>query len=706
MSTRNRAGLAVAGLALIGLAVWLFTADHPLRALPVVVAGVFCVLVAVLHGRIPSPLLAVPSIVIVAFIVTMVVGWRPSLGLDLQGGVSVVLKPVLQGGGDTSSIADEALDETKQIIERRINAFGVGEPDITRQGKTIVVQIPGIKDQQRALDLVGKTAELRFRPVLQVLAAPPTDADLAEIPALREKLKIPGDLAAVTVINDERAKRGEQLFGGDPSTTTTSTVAPTTSLDPNAAGAPTTAPAVSPPTVAPGGTAGPAISPASTSGGGGNRSATRALRARQGSASSTDVVSATSVQPGASSIPETSTTSTTTTTIDPTPVNQYGITVYKNPQGEFDDDLARLARLESSRDEAAKGLTPPELDLPEAEVTLAGREEKAGDGSTSVTRYQLGPSLLSGKSVETASAGLNAQDGKWEVRPTFREGAEGIDAFNAVATKCFGGDPTCPTKQLAIVLDGQVISAPSINNATFSRDQIQISGSFDEKDAKDLALALRYGSLPIQLEPQQIETVSATLGKGALRAGLIAGAVGLALVALYIVSYYRLLGLITISSLAMSAGTLWVVISILGEKAGLALTLSGIVGIIVSIGVSLDSSVVYFENLKEDVRNGRTVRSSIDRSFVGAFSTMVKADLSSLIGAVILYVITVGPVKGFAFYLGLSTVLDLTFTYYFLHPVAKMVVNGRYGTRPAMFGIPVDDVAVPAGTAPAAGGTP
>ena len=268
-----------------------------------------------------------------------------------------------------------------------------------------------------------------------------------------------------------------------------------------------------------------------------------------------------------------------------------------------------------------------------------------------------------------------------------------------MASKCYNGDATCPTKQLAIVLDSSVISAPSINAASFSKDQIQISGSFTESSAKDLATSLRYGALPLTLEPQQVQTVSATLGSGALHAGLVAGAVGLGLVALFLLLYYRLLGLVTLGSLSISAMLLWTIIAFLGEHVGLTLTLAGIVGIIVSIGVSLDSSVVYFENLKEDVRNGKTMRTAVDRSYKVAFATIVKADVSSLIGAGVLYFLSIGPVRGFAFYLGLSTVLDLVTSYFFTRPAVSYLGKTSIGLKPSRFGIPIDAVPV---VAPAA----
>ncbi len=531
-------------------------------------------------------LIAVVAVVVGTVAATL--GWqnRPNLGLDLQGGVSVVLQAT-EDGEVTNDVDPEALEQAKDIIERRVNAIGVGEPDITVQGATIVVQLPGIKDQKQALDLVGQTAELRFRPVLSVSGRPPQDAD-EQIAALREQLGLPEGVTAQQVFEQELANSA--AAGQDDTTTTTA----------------------------------------------------------------------------------------------PTPTNEWGIDISTT---EFQEllGLERVAGVE---------LTERADDKVDAEVTLEGEPERDG----TVTVYSLGPALLTGDAIEDATAGLS-QNGGWEVRPTFKGGADGIDLFNAAAQICNTGGEECPAGggtgsgpgRLAIVLDGSVLTAPAINEANFSRDQIQITGDFTEERAKGVATALRFGALPVQFEPQSVQTVSATLGSNALRSGLIAGGVGLALVALYIIAYYRLLGLITVTSLVLSAGLLFSIIAFLGETWGLTLTLAGIVGIIVSIGVVMDSSIVYFENVKEEARKGRTIRSTVDKSFSDAYSTILKADTSSLIGALILYLLSVGPVRGFALYLGLATLIDLAMSYLFVRPATALLAKSSMGERPSLFGIPVDD---------------
>ncbi len=615
------------------------------------------------------PLISFVVVIIGLLVAVLVAGWKPALGLDLQGGVSLVLEPKVVEGQE-GTIKAEDLEQTKQLIETRVNAIGVAEPEVTIQGNNIVVQIPGVDDQQRVFDLVGKTAELRFRPVLEVLGKVPANAE-ETIAKLRSKLKMPEGLTAAKVVEDEIAKNPQPTgaTGTDGATVTTGGTGPS-AVDPAATGAAAT------------GADGASVSGTSGTAAASPTSAkVNSLRAKQTTTTAAPDASTTTAAPDPSVT--TTTAAQVTTTTKYVSKNQYGIDVTSK-------EFSELRSLEKTVDDAKAGDTPPEADKADQPVTLRGKPDKNGESQ----RYKLGPTALTGTTIEDARAGL--QQGGWVVNPTFKDGADGIDKFNEWATKCNSGATECPSLggqskgALAVVLDGTVISAPSINEAKFQRDQIQISGSFTEQEAKDFALALRYGSLPIVLEPQQIQTVSATLGEGALRAGLIAGGIGIGLVILFLLAYYRLLGAVTVGSLLLSSALLWVIVATLGQTQGLALTLAGIVGIIVSIGVSLDSSVVYFENLKEDVRNGRTLRSVQALSFKDAYGTIVKADLSSLIGALVLYFLSVGPVRGFAFYLGLSTILDLTMVYFFVRPVTAVLARSKLGGNPRTFGIPLD----------------
>jgi len=427
---------------------------------------------------------AVVALTGAALAATVLGGRSPQLGLDLQGGVSVVLEPRTPAG-------EGVLDQAIEIIRSRVDGLGVAEADISRQGSTIIVQLPGVRNRDRALELVGETAQLRVRPVIEPSAGP--------------------------------------------------------------AGAPD-----------------PALS---------------------------------------------------------------------------GDELSR------------------------ATVVLP---EKDGNGNV-VRNLRLGPStvgdrVIDGRILSTARASVEPTVGEWQVDLTFT--GDGGRLFDEFAQQVGAGNA------FAFDLDGVVKSAPSLQSVDFG-GRARITGAFTEREAKDLALVLRYGSLPVELETQTVRTVSASLGKDSLRAGLVSGLVGVGLVAAYMALYYRALGVVAWAGLILTAAILWALVSYLGEAWGLALTLSGVVGLIVSLGVTVDSYIVYFERLKDEIRGGRTLRSSAERGFGGAFRTIVAANSASLIGAAVLYLLTVGSVRGFAFFLGLSTAIDLVVTYFFTRPVVALLARAR-----------------------------
>lgn len=599
-------------------------------------------------------LVALAGIVAVAALAlgaTLVAGNRPLLGLDLQGGVSVVLQP-------KGEVDSDALEEAKAIIEQRVNALGVAEPEITRQGDTVLVQIPGVKDKDRALELVGQTAELRFRPVLGVL--PPS--------GMPEP--VPADPNAPTTVVPEDPNAPSTLAPAEPGAPTSTVL-----VDPSAQ---TTLP------LAPG----PAPADPSPAPGAPGDQETGMAPAGEGELAlgAQDTSPPVTVTDAAPADPEA-----------PVPTDP-GATVPGDPATLVPGDTTVTGPVAPAPVQAGGATLPPDVcvtgvpaeqDQPDQTVTLPQCDP---DTNELVAIYQLGPTLLSGESLETARANVTP-NGEWVVNPVFRAGAEGIDRFNAAASQCFSKSTTCPTGQLAIVLDGRVVSAPSINEAAFQRDQIQISGSFTEGSARDLATVLKYGALPVEFEQQQAQIVSATLGRDALEAGLWAALVGFVAVTFYMIAFYRLLGVLAICKLAVEAALLWSVIAYLGVTANLALTLAGVTGLIVSIGVSVDSNVVYYEHLKEDVRGGRTIRSATDKAFATSFRTIVAADLASLIGAFLLWWLTVGPVRGFAFYLGLATILDLIASYFFMRPAVRMATQSDFAQRhPRWLGLPAPPI--------------
>ncbi len=496
--------------------------------------------------RLVVSLVGVVVVVFGLLIGNVIAGNVPSLGLDLQGGASVTLQP--EGTYDA-----KALDVALTIIRSRVDSIGVSEPEIIRQGDTVVVNLPGVEDQQRALDIIGRQGQLLLRPVLQA-GTVNTGADTT----------LPG---ATTVVDST-------------------------------------------------------------------------LPAASGPGSSRRV--------SATTVPPTSSPTTVAATADSVP------------------SLAEILANQDAND-------------PNASVVLLG---KNGDV------YSAGPAGASGL-VFSNDASAEINNGTWSVVVGLLKGSAGEDIWNALSTRCFNKDETCPTGQIAIVLDGEVISAPVVQQAVFTGGTVQISGSFTEAEARDLAKILEFGAVPVKFSVATVQTVSPTLGKDSLRAAVISGLVGVMLVMLFFFFYYRLLTIVVISGLAISGSLLWSVISYLSKTNGLALTLSGVAGIVVSIGVTVDSYVVFFERLKDELVSGKTMRGAAQRSFTSAWRTILAADTVSFIGAIILWQLTVGSVRGFAFFLGLSTLIDVFVAYLFTRPAILLLARSKFMAGRNVLGVVV-----------------
>ena len=494
--------------------------------------------------RLVVSLVAIVLLASGTFTANLVAGNQPALGLDLQGGASVTMTPV-------GEVDPAALTVAVDIIRQRVDSLGVAEPEIIRQGNTIVVNLPGVKDQQQALDTIGRTGAVEMRPVLQIAENP------------------------------------------ESTTTTTVVGGPTTTVK----GATTTT-----------------LKPASTT-----------------------------LPPPAGGVGSSRTAAVTTTTIP-----------------------------------AATEAVDPTTGLPDGQTVLPGRK----DGLL----YLLGPAEATGE-VFSNDSSAQVDAGGWVVVAKLRSGAAGADLWNALATKCFAGGADCPTKAIAIILDGEVISAPTVQTPTFDNGSVQISGSFSETEAQDLARVLQFGAVPVKFDTPTVQTVSASLGEDSLRAAVVSGLFGLLLVLLFLLFYYRLLAIVVVGGLGVSGLLLWSVISWLSKTNGLALTLSGAAGIIVSVGVTVDSYVVFFEKLKDDVQQGRTLRNSAARGFDRAWRTIFVADTVSLIGAVVLWQLTVGSVRGFAFFLGLSTLSDLVVSYFFARPAVLLLAKTKLFNRGRVLGV-------------------
>ena len=489
-------------------------------------------------------------VVAAALVGNIVAGNKPSLGLDLQGGASITLQPV----GDYTP---ESLEKAVEIIERRVNSLGVAEPEITRQGDNVVVNLPGVDDQQRALDIIGRQGEVLLRPVLQV-GTTNTDATTTTV-------------------------------GGATETTTPDTVDPAQPTGPG--------------------------------------------DARR-------------------SVPSTTIAETTTTVSDASTTTVPQIAVSNDPND------------------------------PTANAVLEG---EAG------AVFLVGPAGASGQ-VFNNDASADITTGNWVVTVGLRDGALGEDLWNALTTKCFNREPSCPTGQIAIVLDGKVISAPVVQEAVFTGGNVQITGDFTEAEARDLAKILEFGAVPVRFDVATVQTVSPTLGEDSLRAALISGLIGVLLVILFFFFYYRLLTIVVLGGLVVSGALLWSVISYISRSNGLALTLSGAAGIIVSIGVTVDSYVVFFERLKDDLHAGKSLKGSAQRSFQAAFRTILAADAVSFLGALVLWYLTVGSVRGFAFFLGLSTLTDVIVAYYFTRPAVLLLSRTKLLRGKKVLGVATREV--------------
>ena len=328
----------------------------------------------------------------------------------------------------------------------------------------------------------------------------------------------------------------------------------------------------------------------------------------------------------------------------------------------------------------------PELNALYAALDCTIPENRQGTGSDVATdvilacsndggaKYILAGAEVLGRQVSKATAAVDTTTGgNWFVSLT----------FNGEGTKAFGDQTarvvslTAPQNQVAIVLDGLVVSAPRINEA-IRGGSAQITGNFTQLEAQDLANVLKYGSLPLAFDRGEVQQVSPTLGADQLSAGLLAGGLGLGLVLLYSVLYYRGLGLVTVGSLTVAAGMIYLLVLLLGEWIGFTLTLAGIAGIIVAIGITADSFIVYFERIRDELREGKSLRSAVETGWVRARRTIVVADSVSIIAAVLLYFLAVGGVRGFAFTLGLTTLVDLLVIFAFTKPMMTILSKWKF----------------------------
>lgn len=564
---------------------------------------------------------------------------EPKLGLDLIGGTRVTLEANSLEGKAPSA---ERLEEARQIIEDRVNALGVAEAEVVAEGdRNIVVSLPG---QNRDLTEIGEAAELRFRKVLKA-----TDGRGAPAPA-------PSDSATPAPSGS-----ATPAPSGTAAPAVTSSVAPTAS-----GGQGGMAPA---PTPTPSGSAGPtpsgSASPAPVPQ---DLAQLRAAVQRKVGAQAWQAANDLKAPADFTQNPALAQTLKPFGTLSGREVAALPTTI------QFNVPVISCAQLDAR---------------PPASISAVDQQAVACEDGI---KYLLDVAKVSGTDVSDANGVLDQQTSQWVV--SFNLTGSGQEkwtnltreAFNNEGQACdqtaLGQEGRC---RVAVVLDNKIISSPQIQGVLTG--QSQITGQFDNESANTLASQLRYGALPVTFEQQQAQTVTATLGASYLRAGLLAAGIGMLLVVLYAFFYYRLLGTVIFLSLVLSALLVFGALILLGRQIGFTLTLAGIAGFIVSLGVAADSFVIYFERLKDEIREGRSPRSAVPRAWARARRTIISANAISIMAAVVLYVVSVGAVKGFAFALGLATVLDLVVVFLFRHPIMAMFARTRAFLSPRVSGL-------------------
>ena len=546
----------------------------------------------------------------------------PKLGIDLQGGTRVTLVARTETGGEPPR---EQLLQAQQIIEERVNGLGVSGAEVVLDGTNLTITVPGQEGEQaRSL---GQTAQLRFREVIggPVAAAPAGAVAPPGAPGTTGDPAAPSEPAVPT--DPDASVPADPDAPADPE----APAQPQGAADPGVPVERPFAPLAVHAPLAAGPTPGAGPPPAPAQG-----------PAPPAPAPAPAPLPTASDPQLAAAIAEARATRQST---DPT-IQQVA-----------------LSTLDCAAQDPLRGYDDPTLPL------VACNQ----DGTE---KYVLGPVFLEGTQIDTAMAQQNSQGAGWVISLTFT--SQGAAIWGDYTSQNVG-------KNAAFVLDGEVVSAPTINSAIYG--PTEISGQFNQASAQQLASVLRYGSLPLSFESSEAQTISASLGVASLQAGLIAGGVGLALVFVYCLFYYRVLGLLTILSLVLSGGIVFAVLVLLGRWIGFTLDLAGVAGFIVAIGITADSFVIFFERLKDEVREGRSFRSAVPRGWVRARRTILSADAVSFLASAVLYVLAVGQVKGFAFTLGLSTVLDLIVVFLVTHPLVALASGSRVFSSPSLSGL-------------------
>ena len=518
--------------------------------------------------------------------------WKPTLGLDLQGGTSITLR----AEGDPG---EEALDQARQIIDDRVNGSGVAEAEVTTQGgNEIVVEIPG-ENARNLIETVQRTAQLRFR----LVACSTVDGRCATSTGLPEGIQIDPSTTLPQEDGDQGEGNNRAALGSWARLSDT------------------------------GSDGGEKDGNGQEQGQGADEGA----QGKGGKQSAYDACIAAAADDKTAAKPLEWIDNPTTACVD-------AFTEFEASGG------------------CQQGASAAMGDDPATPLITCDEDGIA---------YLLSPAMIEGTSLDDAGAAIPQQQVNYVVTLSFD--GEGSDVFADISNALVGTE-----KQFAIVLDGQVLSAPTMEGRILDGNA-QISGDFTETTANSLATSLRYGSLPIAFEDQPlVETIGPSLAGDQLSAGLTAGGIGLAIVMLYCLLYYRGLGTVVIASLFVAAGITYAMVLLLSETANFTLTLPGIAGLIVAVGITADSFIVYFERIRDEMRIGKSMRVAVESGWKRARNTCLAADAVSLLAAVVLYIFAAGVVKGFAFALGLTTIIDLVVFFWFTHPMVSWLAKYRF----------------------------
>jgi preprotein translocase subunit SecD len=574
---------------------------------------------------------------------------HPRLGLDLVGGTRVVYEAQAEGNAE---IPKQNLEDAREIIEERVNALGVSEAEVVTEGsRNIVVSLAGKSDDQ--LKSVGEAAQMRFRKVL----------------------KRTGDTGPAVAAPAPTASGPVPSGSAAPKASTAAKPAATPSAGGQGGGAP--APSTTPSASAPAPSATPSAAPSAKPIGSGPPATLAEVRKKVGEPA---WKAAEALQAPASD-----------------PAQTPALAPFEKLTGSEVNVLpaAMQFNIPAITCEKLKARPSGAIDNPAVQVVACDQSQGA--------KMLLNSTTLLGTDIDTASPQLDPTNG-WVVSLEFS--GEGNTEWTALTKEAFnntGG--ACDASALennhcmvAVVLDKEIVSAPEIQGVLSGQSQIQ--GSFTAQSARELANKIKYGALPLTFTIPDSGTISATLGGEQLKAGLLAAGIGMLLVAIYSFFYYRLLGSVIFLSLMLSAALTFGALVVLGRTIGFTLTLAGIAGFIVSLGVAADSFVIYFERLKDEIREGRSPRSAVPRAWIRARRTIISANTITILAAVVLYVVSVGVVQGFAFALGLSTILDLVVVFLFRHPIMTMFARTKAFMSPRVSGLgrvlKSNDVAEPA----------